>query len=113
MAPACFFAYRAIKQGLPSRYPLELMVALLHAFGMAMFCAVEIYEGNRNVPAVDPIGNSEGRFANLKFTENHITYWWFAFLVSESIWAVIPFLLGRRAFKNIVASFQQSKTKQN
>lgn len=40
MAPACFFAYRAIKQGLPSRYPLELLVALLHAFGMVMFCAV-------------------------------------------------------------------------
>ena len=103
MAPACFFTYRAIKQGLPSRYPLELLVALLHSFGMVMFCAVEIYEGNLNVPAVDPIGNAQGRFANLKFTENHVTYWWFAFLVSESIWGIIPFLLGRRAFNYIVA----------
>lgn len=111
MAPACFFAYRAIKQGLPSRYPLELLVSLLHAFGMVMFCAVEIYEGNLNVPAVDPIGNEHGRFANLKFTENHITYWWFAFLFSESIWGIVPFLLGRRAFNNIVAAFKQQPQK--
>jgi hypothetical protein len=107
MAPLCFFTYRAIKQGLPSRYPLEMLVSLMHAFGMAIFCAVEIYEGNKNVPAVDPIGTSEGRFANLKFTENHITYWWFGFLFSESIWGVVPFLLGLRAFNAIVAAVKQ------
>eukprot|EP01127_Copromyxa_protea_P003579 TRINITY_DN1337_c0_g1_i1.p1 TRINITY_DN1337_c0_g1~~TRINITY_DN1337_c0_g1_i1.p1 ORF type:complete len:114 (-),score=14.02 TRINITY_DN1337_c0_g1_i1:37-378(-) len=111
MAPLCFFAYRAIRQGLPSRYPLELIVSLMHAFGMLMFCAVEIYEGNTNVPAVDPIGNAEGRFANLGFSENHITYWWFGFAFSETIWAVIPFLLSVRAFNKIVASFKLDSQK--
>eukprot|EP01126_Amoeba_proteus_P053362 TRINITY_DN64_c0_g1_i1.p1 TRINITY_DN64_c0_g1~~TRINITY_DN64_c0_g1_i1.p1 ORF type:complete len:277 (+),score=47.68 TRINITY_DN64_c0_g1_i1:110-832(+) len=102
MAPLCFLTYRAIRRNLPSRYPLELMVAILHAFGMVLFCAVEIYEGNLNVPAVDPIGNSNGRFANLKFTENHLTYWWFGFLFSEAIWGIVPFFLGRRAFRKII-----------
>lgn len=70
---------------------------------------VEIYEGNKNVPANDPIGNEEGRFANLKFTENHVTYWWFGFLFSEAIWGIIPFILARRAFNNIVSAFKQSQ----
>lgn len=112
--PLCLAAMWTILRNHPLRYPLELIVATLHFYGMVMFTLPEIYEGQLNVPANDPIGVAPdkdngiagGRFANAKWLDmNQLTYYWFGFCICNLVWAVVPYYRATRSIAEIHQRF--------
>jgi len=102
MAPLCFLAYYFIKTGNPHRYVVEIVVSTAQFIGLIVFCGVEIFDGNLNVPAHKPVGTKEGRWANINdFSFDYIVYYWFGFWLANAIWAVVPFIRVANAAKAI------------
>jgi hypothetical protein len=100
MAPLCFCTIRAILDGDRSgaRWPLELVTSAFQLFGMIVFVGAEVYEGQLNVPALDPVGTvAGGRWANVKlFDLYHLTYYWFGFWFCNLVWGWVPlYRMGR------------------
>jgi EXPERA (EXPanded EBP superfamily) len=76
----------------PYRYPLEIVTSAFQLFGMLVFVGAEVYEGQRNVPALDPVGRADqGAWANVQFFNlYHVTYYWFGFWFCNLVWGVVP-----------------------
>jgi EXPERA (EXPanded EBP superfamily) len=92
MAPLCFVTMRAILNKSPYRYPLEIVTSAFQLFGMLVFVGAEVYEGQLNVPALDPVGiPGKGAWANVQFFNlYHVTYYWFGFWFCNLVWGVVP-----------------------
>jgi hypothetical protein len=109
MAPLCFVTIHSIlthdKNGL--RWPLELVTSTFQLFGMIVFVGAEVYEGQLNVPALDPVGSLEGgRWTNLKlFDLYHLTYYWFGFWFCNLVWGWVPLYRMGRALQECRKAF--------
>jgi len=93
MAPFCLLTIWAILARHPLRYPLELVTSTFQFTGMVVFVAAEVYEGQLNVPALDPVGVPGDRWANLKVWDcdlYHFTYYWFGFWFCNLVWGFVP-----------------------
>ncbi len=60
--------------------PLEIVVSVAQLFGAILFMGSEVWWGGIHIP-VD---------WKLQFTFNHLLYFWFGFLIANTIWLVIP-----------------------
>jgi hypothetical protein len=90
----------------PVRYPAELITGTLHIFGMVVFLIAEVYEGQLNVPANDPVGVEGDRWGNLKVWDmDQLTYYWFGFWICNNVWLVVPYYRMVRAFDEIHQRF--------
>ena len=102
MAPLCIATIHTIlnpnhhKSG-HRRWALELITSTFQLFGMIAFVGAEVYEGQLNVPALDPVGSVGGRWSgdggrwnNVRFNVYHLTYYWFGFWFCNLVWGVVP-----------------------
>lgn len=110
MQPVCLCAMYAILTKSPYRFPLEILASTLHAFGAVMFVFAEVYEGQFNVPALDPVGVPGNRFGNVKpFSVYQFIYYWFGFWFCNCIWLWVPFLRIQRALAECARAFQMAE----
>jgi len=92
MAPCCLLTIWFILKRHPLRYPMELVTSTFQFMGMVVFVAAEVYEGQLNVPALDPVGIPGNRWANVKiFDLYHFTYYWFGFWFCNLAWGFVPY----------------------
>lgn len=91
MAPLSLACCYCIHTRNPLRFPLEIVTSTFHFMGMVLFVVAEVYEGQLNVPALDPVGIPGDRWANLTFDVYHLTYYWFGFWFCNLIWAAVPY----------------------
>jgi hypothetical protein len=90
----------------PLRYPMELITGTLHIFGMIVFVGAEVYEGQLNVPANDPVGVPGNAWANVQlFDVYHLTYYWFGFWICNLVWWFVPYYRMVRAVDEIYQRF--------
>ena len=82
------------------------MLASVQVMGMIVFMGTELYEGQLNVPANDPVGVPGNAWANIKFDHYHITYYWFAFWFANNVWSVVPTIRIVRAIQECAARFK-------
>jgi hypothetical protein len=87
--PLCILLFHAYHTRKSYTDALELLVCALQLYGCIMFSGTELLHGMSNLP-VD---------WNLEFTKEHLLHFWFAFVVCEPIWIVVPIWLGWRAFQ--------------
>lgn len=73
--PLSFLTVWAFIQNYPSRYLLQLCVALGQFYGCVLYFATEWMEGFSHGPY------------------NHPLYFWFYFVFMNALWIVIPFIL--------------------
>jgi len=106
MTPLCFYCYIAIKKGWASRWPMEIIVGVCHIFGMLVFCITEIKDGQRNIPAVTPIGGHNGWFEHAKWDNEHLTFYWFGFVICNLVWFVVPYLRISAAVEHILCAIK-------
>eukprot|EP00942_MAST-04A_sp_MAST-4A-sp1_P013703 g13703.t1 len=99
---ACFFLFRAYVQDLPSRAPLELALAVSHAFGTIIFMGSEWFDGMENTPRYYPVSKGLLKAGDEGF-DDQIAFYWFAFLGCNPVWIAVPFMYGMKAFNEIVA----------
>jgi EXPERA (EXPanded EBP superfamily) len=91
MAPLCFVTMRCVLSNSPYRYPMEIITSTFQLVGMIVFVGAEVYEGQLNVPALDPVGIPGNAWANLQFFNlYHITYYWFGFWFCNLVWGFVP-----------------------
>lgn len=106
MAPSCLATVYAIAQRHPLRWPLEIITSVMHMFGMIVFVVGEVYEGQLNVPALDPVGTPEGgTWANVKFGVYHLVYYWFGFWFCNLVWGVVPYYRIHRGMQECYRAF--------
>jgi len=109
MAPLCLMTLYAVRVQSPLRFPLEIVTSTFHAFGMLMFVFAEVYEGQLNVPALDPVGVPGNRWANVKYLDlYHLVYYWFGFWFCNLVWGFVPYYRIKRAVEECRASFEQT-----
>jgi EXPERA (EXPanded EBP superfamily) len=112
MQPLCIATFLAILYKSPLRFPLELVTSTFQLMGMIVFVGAEVYEGQLNVPALDPVGIPGNRWANVKpFDFYHFTYYWFGFWFCNLIWGCVPYYRIMRAVGECKRSFQQQQQK--
>jgi len=107
MTPLCFYCYIGMNKGWASRWPMELIVGVCHIFGMLVFCLTEIKDGQRNIPGTNPIGGDNGLFEHAKWDNEHLTFYWFGFVVCNLVWFVVPYLRIAAAVERVVCAFKQ------
>lgn len=89
--PMCLWTlYAILVPNHPLRWPLEIVTSMLHIIGMYVFVVAEVYEGQLNVPANDPVGVPGNTWANVKFDLYHLTYYWFGFWFCNLVWGFVP-----------------------
>ena len=111
MQPLCLALVWAIHRRCVYRFPLELMLGCCHIFGLVMFMVAEIYEGQLNVPSLDPVGIPGNRWANPKLNFYHFMYYWFGFWFCNLIWLFIPSIRMYRAFQECNQALIKAKSK--
>lgn len=101
MGPLCLVTLWTILRRHPARYPLEIITSTLHITGMIVFVGAEVYEGQLNVPALDPVGTVEGgAWANVKLLDTYqFIYYWFGFWFCNLIWGFVPLIRIWRALQ--------------
>lgn len=110
MFPCCLACVWAIRTRHALRYPLEILTSTMHVFGMIMFVAAEVYEGQLNVPALDPVGVPGDAWANVQFfSVYHLTYYWFGFWFCNLVWGVVPLMRIITAMQQIASKIQQQQ----
>jgi len=85
---AVFVGYHLRK---PWRAPLEIVTAVLQAMGTVMFVSPELQTGCRSVPFD----------RDFSFTFHHILYFWFAFVVCNLLWILLPARLALTSVQQI------------
>lgn len=113
MQPCCLALVYAIHCRLAYRFPLELILSCCHIFGLVMFLAAEVYEGQLNVPALDPVGIPGNAWANVQFNFYHCMYYWFGFWFCNLVWLFIPLIRIYRAFGECTQGIVQVQQKQS
>lgn len=112
MQPMCWFTLWTILKRSPWRWPMEMLTSAFQLFGMLVFVGAELYEGQLNVPAEDPVGIDGNRWANVRFNLYHLTYYWFGFWFCNLVWGVVPIYRIYRAAEECRAALEwQSHTK--
>lgn len=106
MYPLCLATVYAILARSSYRFPLELLVSTLQVMGMIIFVGSEVYEGQVNIPALDPVGN--GSKLSLKFNLYHLMYYWFGFWFCNLLWGVVPYYRIHRAVAECRRALQHS-----
>ena len=106
MQPCCLALVWAIHRRRVYRFPLELVLGCCHIFGLILFVVAEVYEGQLNVPSLDPVGVPGNRWANAKFNFYHFMYYWFGFWFCNLVWLFIPLLRMYRAFGECTRSLE-------
>jgi EXPERA (EXPanded EBP superfamily) len=97
MGPLCMITAAAVIQRNRNRFALELITSTLHITGMIIFVASEVYEGQLNVPALDPVGIPGHPWANIKFDVYHLIHYWFGFWFCNLVWGIVPLIRIKRA----------------
>jgi len=109
MAPLCLVTLHMILKNHPLRYPMELITSTFQFMGMVVFVGAEVYEGQLNVPALDPVGVPGDRWANLQSMNlYHFTYYWFGFWFCNLVWGVVPYY---RIAASLQACYQRMREK--
>ncbi|KAL7557294.1 hypothetical protein ACA910_016255 [Epithemia clementina (nom. ined.)] len=109
----CLWTLYAVVTKSPYRFPLEIITAILHMFGAVVFVFAEVYEGQFNVPALDPVGIPGNRFGNIKWTSSYqFVYYWFGFWFCNFVWIWVPLYRLQRAVQECVRSFEISQQQQ-
>ena len=108
MQPLCLATLFAILKRSPYRFPLELITSTFQLMGMILFVVAEVYEGQLNVPAQDPVGVEGNAWANVKFNQYHLTYYWFGFWFCNIVWCYVPYYRILRAAQECARSLQQT-----
>ena len=111
MQPCCLALVYAIHRRCVYRFPLELILGCCHIFGLIMFLVAEVYEGQLNVPSLDPVGVPGDRWANAKLNFYHFMYYWFGFWFCNLVWLFIPSIRMYRAFQECIHSLQAASNK--
>eukprot|EP01065_Artemidia_motanka_P004029 TRINITY_DN11950_c0_g1_i1.p1 TRINITY_DN11950_c0_g1~~TRINITY_DN11950_c0_g1_i1.p1 ORF type:complete len:243 (+),score=77.18 TRINITY_DN11950_c0_g1_i1:72-800(+) len=96
MTPLCVLTYRAVRQNLPSRIPLEIMMCTIHICGTVMFILPELLSGCVHVPTDEPAGGEAGPcWVGLLWppSENQLVMFWFGFVFANIPWCVVPLRL--------------------
>ncbi|GKY90385.1 hypothetical protein MPSEU_000012500 [Mayamaea pseudoterrestris] len=106
MAPLCLLTLWAIQKRHVLRFPLELVTSTFQMAGMIVFVGAEVYEGQFNIPALDPVGTKDG--LDFKFNMYHLVYYWFGFWFCNLVWGVIPYFRIMRAVNECRFAFTQS-----
>jgi hypothetical protein len=101
--PLCLMTLYAVITKSPFRYSLELITSTLQFVGMVIFIGAEVYEGQMNVPALDPVGSETG--IKLKLNLYHLTYYWFAFWFCNLVWGFVPYWRIMRAVEECRVKF--------
>lgn len=109
MQPCCLALVWAVHRRSAFRFPLEIVTCCLHMFGCIMFVVAEYYEGQLNVPSLDPVGVEGNRWANVKLDFYHFMYYWFGFWFCNLVWIAIPSIRLYRAFAECIASLEATK----
>jgi EXPERA (EXPanded EBP superfamily) len=107
MYPLCLATYHAVVTKSPHRYALELVTSSMQFMGMVIFIVTEVYEGQVNVPALDPVGNQHDGTLQLRYNLYHLVYYWFAFWFCNLIWGVVPYYRIQRAMQECHRAFVQ------
>lgn len=108
MQPACLLTLYAILTQSSYRYPLEILTSTFHIAGMLVFVISEVYEGQLNVPALDPVGVPGNAWANVKFLDfYHFTYYWFGFWFCNLVWGYVPAYRIWRSLQEIAKGMTQ------
>lgn len=98
MYPLCLATVYCILSRSVYRFPLELITSTFQLMGMLVFVVSELYEGQVNIPALDPVGvDGHGMWANAKLNLYHFTYYWFGFWFCNLIWGFVPYYRLHRA----------------
>ena len=106
MQPLSLLTLYTILTKSPYRFPLECIVTTLHMMGAILFVFAEVYEGQLNVPALDPIGVPGNRWANIKpFSEYQFVYYWFGFWFCNFLWIWVPLYRLERAVQECARAF--------
>lgn len=111
MGPMCLLTLWAILKRHHLRFPLELITSTLQITGMIVFVGSEVYEGQRSIPALDPVGTDDGLV--FKFNLYHLTYYWFGFWFCNLVWGVFPYYRIMRAVEECRLAFSGSTTTSN
>jgi hypothetical protein len=111
MAPLCLITLWAVQKRHPLRFPLELITSTFQIVGMIIFVGAEVYEGQFNIPALDPVGTKDG--LEFKFNLYHLTYYWFGFWFCNLVWGVIPYFRTMRAVEECRLAFNQTAVSSN
>jgi EXPERA (EXPanded EBP superfamily) len=107
MYPLCLATYHAVVTKSPHRYALELVTSSMQFMGMVIFIVTEVYEGQVNIPALDPVGNQNDGTLQLRYNLYHLVYYWFAFWFCNLIWGVVPYYRIQRAMQECHRAFVQ------
>lgn len=113
MQPLCLALVWAIHRRAAYRFPLELVLGCCHIFGLVMFLVAEVYEGQLNVPSLDPVGVPGDRWANAKLNFYHFMYYWFGFWFCNLVWLFIPLIRMHRAFQECLQSLAITKVQKS
>eukprot|EP00527_Entomoneis_sp_CCMP2396_P001991 CAMPEP_0198137820 /NCGR_PEP_ID=MMETSP1443-20131203/1283_1 /TAXON_ID=186043 /ORGANISM="Entomoneis sp., Strain CCMP2396" /LENGTH=300 /DNA_ID=CAMNT_0043799379 /DNA_START=100 /DNA_END=1002 /DNA_ORIENTATION=- len=113
MQPLSLWTMYAILTKSSYRFPLECVITTLHMMGAVLFVFAEVYEGQLNVPALDPVGAPGNRWANIQlFNEYQLIYYWFGFWFCNFIWIWVPLYRLQRAVLECARAFQQQQQQQ-
>lgn len=100
----------------PYRFPLEILLSTLHITGMIVFVFTEVYDGQCNIPALDPVGtncHTEDHTLQFKFLNlYHVTYYWFGFWFCNMIWGIVPIYRIVRSVQECHRAFVVAQTGQ-
>jgi hypothetical protein len=106
----CFLVFRAYVQNLPSRAPLEIALCSSHFIGTVMFIGAEWWDGMHNTPRYYPIGQESGKYKFLgskqKGFQDQMAYFYFAFLLCNPVWLIVPVIYGRRAYNEVTRAME-------
>merc|ERR1712061_90218 len=86
------------------RYPVQLTVSALHAFGTIVFWADEIMPGY----------TSWFKGHGFKWTATdgpRSVHWWWAFIGTNAVWVIVPLLCCRDAMKKMKPALEAAKKK--
>jgi EXPERA (EXPanded EBP superfamily) len=110
MYPLCLATYYATVTKSPHRFALELVTSSMQFMGMVIFIVTEVYEGQVNIPALDPVGNKNDGTLQLRYNLYHLVYYWFGFWFCNLIWGVVPFYRIQRAMQECHRAFAQQSS---
>jgi hypothetical protein len=92
--PLCVYLYMAYHKRYPSRDAVELVVCVCQLFGTIVYLGQEVISGMTSME-VD---------WDFTFTYRMLKNFWFAVVIGNSIWLIVPTYLGVKSFNRIVAA---------
>ena len=92
--PMCLWLYYLYHRGLPQRDALEFATCIAQLYGTIVYAGQEIISG-MTLTQCD---------RNLTFSMAMLKNFWFAFVLGNTIWVIIPSWLGYEAWNRLVAA---------